>query len=160
MKQELRDQVNANLAMEPEQLGAVASPNKSYVKYILEDENIPENIHPALQRVVYDKELALSNLREEEMPWLRKQLQLAEITFKMGRPALTGTYDEEIIFSTLPVKFAIKLSRSREGGFERRQQTTQTVIRRVEGIGTPTTAGNPSRWRRLLPGGNQGGNRA
>ncbi len=155
MSDELRNQVGANLAMEQEP-GAVASPSKAYVQYILEDEDIPDDIHPALRRVVYDKELALSNLIEEEIPWLRHQLHLGEITFKMGRPALAGNYNEEIIFSTLPIKYLVKLSRSRDGGFERRQQTTQTVIRRVEGLGGPTVSGNPSRWRKLLPGGGQG----
>jgi len=156
---EMRDQVKFNLLTDGSEAGgAVATPSKAYVKYILEDENIPHDIHPAMRRVVYDKELALSNLKENEIPWLRRQLHLSEITFKMSRPALTGSYDEEIIFSTLPVKFLVKLSRSRDGGFERRQQTTQTVIKRVEGLGGASQAGKPSRWRRLIPGGGKGGN--
>ncbi len=152
----LDDQLKAGILAQKES-GAVASPSKAYVKYILEDENVPENIHPSLRRVVYDKELALTNLRDEEIPWLRKQLQLAEIIYKMSRPALECKYSEEIVLATLPLKHMVKLSRSRDGGFERRQQTTQTVIKRVEGVGGATRATKASRFRRLLPGGNKGG---
>ncbi len=146
------DQLKAGLLSQQETL--VGGPSKAYVQYILEDEDIPKNIHPSLARVVYDKELALTNLKDEEIPWLRKQLQLAELTFKMGRPALECNYAEEIVLSTLPLKHMIKLSRSREGGFERRQQTTQTVIKRVEGVGGAQRTAKAGRFRRLLPGGN------
>lgn len=151
----LEDQLRAGILAQKD-TGAVASPSKAYVKYILEDENIPDNIHPSLRRVVYDKELALTNLRDEEIPWLRRQLHLAELTFKMSRPALECNYSEEIVLSTLPLKHMVKLSRSRDGGFERRQQTTQTVIKRVEGVGSAGAPRKVGRWRRLLPGGNKG----
>lgn len=151
----LPEQLQAGLLAQRE-TGAVASPSKAYVQYILEDENIPEDIHPALRRVVFDKELALTNIRDEEMPYIRRQLQLAEIIYKMSRPALECNYTEEIMLSTLPMKHMIKLARSRDGGFERRQQTTQTVIKRVEGIASTPVARKVGRLRRLLPGGNQG----
>jgi hypothetical protein len=151
----IEDQLRAGILAQKD-TGAVASPSKAYVKYILEDDNIPDDIHPALRRVVFDKELALTNLRDEEIPWLRRQLQLAEITFKMSRPALECNYTEEIMLSTLPMKHVIKLSRSRDGGFERRQQTTQTVIKRVEGVSSSTPVSRRvGRLRRLLPGGGE-----
>lgn len=152
----MRDEkmLRATLIAQPE-TGPLASPSLPYIKYILEDENVPNDIHPSLRRVVFDKEQALTNLRDEEIIWLRRQLSLAEIMFKMSRPALACNYQEEIIFSTLPAKHMVKLARSRDGGFERKQETTQTVIRRVEGI-SPGTVSTPSRWRRLLPGGGGG----
>lgn len=151
----IEDQLKAGILAQKDG-GAVAAPSISYVKFILEDQNIPENIHPALRSVVFDKELSLTNLRDSEIPWLRRQFQLAEITYKMSRPALACNYTEEIMLSTLPAKQMIKLSRSRDGGFERRQQTTQTVIKRVEGMTSTPVARRVGKLRRLLPGGNQG----
>lgn len=109
----------------------VASPSVPYTKYILEDNYIPKNIPPELCAVVYDKELSLSNLTEKEINWMVMAFQRSEIQFRMGRPALSGNHKEEIHLASLLPKMKLKLARSRDGGFERKQQTTQTVIRQA-----------------------------
>jgi len=105
-----------------------ASPNVEYVEYILEDEELPPNVPDDLKRVVYDKELALTNLKDNEIRWLSLEFSVAEIMHRMRKPAVMGDFDEDISLSTLPGKLYVKLSRSR-GGFERKQQTTQTIVR-------------------------------
>lgn len=125
--------------------GPVASPSVPYIKYIVEDLWKPSDLPTDLLNVAYDKEQALSNLTPDEINWLRMQLMRAEIMFKSSRPALAGNFNEEIKLSVLPAKHLIKLARSK-GGFERKQQTTQTVIRRAEGMGGG--GGSPSGGRR------------
>jgi hypothetical protein len=122
-----------------------ASPSVPYVKYIMQDDFVPD-LPPSLRAVVYDKELALTNLKEGEIEWLRKQLIISEIMYKGSRPALACSQAEEITLAAVPGKLLVKLTRSRDGGFERRQQTTQTVIRRVE-TSNASVPGRKSGWR-------------
>jgi len=131
------DQKELEMALAAQQTGPTASPSVPYIKYIMEDDFKPDNLPPALRAVVYDKELALSNLREDDISWLRDQLRRSIINFKSGRPISSTNYKEEITLSALPAKFLIKLARSRDGGFERKQQTTQTVIRQAVVSGQP-----------------------
>jgi len=126
-----REEIELALAAQQGGVGPTASPNPAYIKYIMEDEFKSNHLPPELQAVVYDKEMALSNLRDNEIMWCRLALQRAEIMFRMSRPALAGTHKEEIMLASLQPKMLIKLSRSRDGGFERKQQTTQTVIRQA-----------------------------
>ncbi len=139
-------EIQAKLAEQQE--GPTVSPSVPYIKYIMQDEYVPENLPPSLRAAVYDKEISLTNLKEDEIPWLRMHYALSEIMFKSSRPALACNYQEEIMLSVIPAKLLVKLARSRDGGFERKQQTTQTVIRRVE-TGTPMPAPRKSRWRFL-----------
>lgn len=136
---ETQEDVELALAAQQEGIGSAASPNPAYIRYIMEDDFKPDRLPPELQAVVYDKEMALSNLRDNEIMWCRLALQRAEIMFRMSRPALAGTHKEEILLASLQPKMLIKLSRSRDGGFERKQQTTQTIIRQavVSGGGVP-----------------------
>ena len=131
------EQRELEMALAAQQTGPSASPSVPYIKYIMEDTFKPDNLPPALCAVVYDKELALSNLKEDDISWLRDQLQRSVINFKNGRPISSTNYKEEITLSVLPAKFLIKLARSRDGGFERKQQTTQTVIRQAVVSGQP-----------------------
>jgi len=132
------EQRELEMALAAQQTGPSASPSVPYIKYIMEDTFKPDNLPPALCAVVYDKELALSNLKEDDISWLRDQLRRSIINFKSGRPISSTNYKEEITLSVLPAKFLIKLARSRDGGFERKQQTTQTVIRQAVVSGPPT----------------------
>lgn len=136
--------VQAKLAAQAE--GPIASPSVAYIKYIMQDEYVPENLPPSLRAVIYDKELALTNIKDEEMTWVRLQYILAEIMFKTSRPALACNHKEEINLAVIPAKLLVKLARSRDGGFERKQQTTQTVIKRVETT-TSMPIAKKSRWR-------------
>lgn len=120
--------LEAEMAMRPEERGLAAAPSIPYVQYIMEDDFKPENLPPTLRAVVYDKELALSNLTLDEILQIRMGLMRAEIMFKCSRPAMSGSCAEEIMLSALQSKLMVKLARSR-GGFERRQQTTQTIIK-------------------------------
>ena len=135
-------EARARLAAQDE--GPVASPSVPFAKYILEDKN-QQNIHPSLQSAVYDKEIAVTNLTDSEIDWLQWQFLRAEMMLKNSRPALAGGNAEEIIYSILPAKLRIKLTRSREG-FERKQLTTMTTIRRVEMPGSAPVK-RRSRWR-------------
>jgi len=141
-------EIKAKLAAQQE--GPVASPSVPFTKYILEDTDIPE-VHPSLKRAVYDKEIPLGNLNEIERRRLGLSYQRAEIALKNSRPLFAGGNDEEIIYSTLPGKICVKLSRA-DGGFQTKQLTTMTTIRRIE---TPLIASSPkkSRWRFLGRGG-------
>lgn len=139
-------EIQAKVAAQP--MGPVASPSVPYIKFILGDEYVPDKLPPSLRATVYDKELALSNVKEEEILWARMQYLLSEMMFKASRPALACNYQEEITLSVLPAKLLIKLARSRDGGFERRQQTTQTEIKHIE-TGAPMPAARKSRWRFL-----------
>jgi len=132
--------------------GPTASPSMPYTKYIMEDEYVPGELPPSLRAVVYDKEFGLSFLTDDEIRWARLQLVRSEIQFKSSRPALACNQKEEIMLSALPLKSLIKLARSRKG-FERKQQTTQTVIKRVEAsTATPPTV-KKSRWKIFGRGG-------
>lgn len=115
------------MLLQPE-YGQVASPNVEYIEFILKDDSPPEGIPPDLAAVAYDKEQALTNITVVERNALCIGLRRQVILYRINRPALAGSEDEQIRLATLPVKQFIKLSRSIEG-FERKQQTTQTVIR-------------------------------
>jgi len=125
-----QEEVELALAAQRGDTGPVASPSVPYIKYIMEDDYKPDNIPPALRAVVYDKEMEITNLNEKDIDWLRNQLRRSVINFKSGRPISSMNYQEEMTLSALPAKFLIKLARSRDG-FERKQQTTQTVIRQA-----------------------------
>lgn len=156
-EREARRQIQAEIEAAPS-TGTVVGPSVPYVKYIIEDLYKPSDLPADLLNVAYDKEQALSNLTNDEINWLRLQLMRAAIMFKNGRPALAGNFNEEIKLSVLPAKHLIKLARSREG-FERKQQTTQTVIRQSEGTGGDVQQTSGRRWwifnRRKKPGGEQ-----
>lgn len=141
---DVENYIKARVATESS--GPTASPSVPYITYIMKDDFVPKTLPPALRAVVYDKELALTNLKEPEIDWLQKQLIISELMFKSSRPALAGNYQEEITLGVVPGKLLVKLTRSRDGGFERRQQTTQTVIRRVETANT-AVPGKKSGWR-------------
>lgn len=126
--------------------GPTASPSMPYTRYIMEDEYVPKELPPALRAVVYDKEYGLSNLSEEEIDFSRLQVIRSEIQFKSSRPALACNRQEEILLAALPVKHLVKFTRSRKG-FERKQQTTQTVIKRVEATTTTPPVVKGSRWK-------------
>lgn len=151
---EYRKAVEAEIAakLAAQQEGPTASPSMPYTRYIMEDTHVPEELPPSLRAVVYDKEFGLSFLTDEEILWARIQLVRSEIMFKSSRPALACNQKEEILLSALPLKSLVKLARSRKG-FERKQQTTQTVIKRVEATtATPPTA-KRSRWKIFGRGG-------
>jgi len=134
----------ARLASQQE--GTTASASLPYTRYIMVDTHVPEELPPSLRAVVYDKEFGLSFLTDEEILWARIQLVRSEIMFKSSRPALACNQKEEILLSALPLKSLVKLARSRKG-FERKQQTTQTVIKRVEATTATPATGKGSRWK-------------
>lgn len=121
-------EIRAKLAAQQE--GPTASPSVPYTKYVLEDLNMPA-IHPDLQRGVFDKEIPLANISEARIPRLRMGYRRAEINFKNSRPTYAGGNNEEIIYSILPVKSEIKLSRAIDG-FQTKQLSTMTTVRRIE----------------------------
>jgi len=106
---------------------STVSPNVEYIEYILPRETAP-NLPPDLSAVAYDNEFALTNISEKAREWARLSLMRQIILYKNNRPSLAGNPDEDIRLATLPVKQYMKLSRS-VGGFERRQETTQTEVR-------------------------------
>lgn len=143
-------EITARLAAQQE--GPTAAPNMPYTRYIMEDTHVPEELPPSLRAVVYDKEFGLSFLTDEEILWARIQLVRSEIMFKSSRPALACNQKEEILLSALPLKSLVKLARSRQG-FERKQQTTQTVIKRVEATASTPPTVKKSRWKIFGRGG-------
>lgn len=147
-ERELEKHVKAQLLSPPyPDYSPQASPNVAYVKYIIEDLHRPSDLPEDLTNVAYDKEQALSNLDDKQIKWLRMQLMRSVLMYRNGRPALAGNYNEEIKLAVLPAKHMMKLARSKRG-FERQQQTTQTIIKQA--ITSP--GGQPAggrRWRVL-----------
>lgn len=137
-------EIQAKLAEQQE--GPVASPSVPFTRYVLEDRDIP-NVHKTYQRAVYDKEIPLAVLSNEEIHRVMLGYQRAEISLKNSRPLFSGGNDEEMIFSVSSDKSFIKLSRAKDG-FWSKQLTTMTTVKRVETPSVPPTSLKRS-WKAL-----------
>lgn len=137
-------EIQAKLAAQQE--GPIASPSVPFTRYVLEDKEIP-GIHKTFQRAVYDKEIPLGVISNEDLRRLMLGYQRAEISLKNSRPLFAGGNDEDIVFSVLADKSFIKLSRARDG-FWSKQLTTMTTVKRVETPGASPTSLKRS-WKAL-----------
>lgn len=142
-------EIRARLAATEE--GPTASPSVPYVKYMAEEEDVPEDIHPDIRRAIYSKRIPLSNIPPGDVRRYRLGAYLADSFLKNSRPIYAGGNDEEITCSLLPRDLELRLTAGKDG-FLIKQIGTSTSIKRVE---TPGAGSAPkkSRWRFLGRGG-------
>lgn len=65
--------------------------------------------------IIFDKEMALSNLTEKDIKWFMIQLDIAKIDYMMSRPEMDLDYAEVQNFDMLKMKARAKLMRSTGG---------------------------------------------
>lgn len=100
-------------------------------KWLVEDRVpkwVPKEFHG-----VYDKELALTNLKDDEIRFLDLQLLAAEIAYRLSIPYDVQGPELELYFTSLRTKLFSKLRRSRLG-FERKLEATQRIEQEVKSI--------------------------
>ena len=141
--------IQAKVAAQME--GPVASPSVPYTKYMAEDTDVPESIHPDVRRAVYTKRIPLSNIPGADIPRYKLGAYLADSYLKNSRPTFAGGNNEEITNSILPRDLELRLTAGKDG-FLIKQIGTSTSIKRIE---TPGAGGPPkrSRWGFLGRGG-------
>lgn len=142
-------EIQAKLAAQAE--GPTASPSVPYVKYMAEESDVPDKIHPDIRRAVYTKRIPLSNIPPEDIRRYRLGAYLADSYLKNSRPTFAGGNDEEITCSLLPRDLELRLTAGKDG-FLIKQIGTSTSIRRVETSGAGATP-KKSRWGFLSRGG-------
>jgi len=146
MEELRRKELQAQIAATPEE-GPVATPSVPYVKYMAEEDDVPNDIHPDVRRAVYTKRIPLSNIPPEDIPRFKLGAYMADSYLKNSRPCYAGGNDEEITNSLLARDLELRLTAGKDG-FLIKQLATTTTVKRVETPGAGETPEKKKRrWR-------------